>query len=186
MAVPRVSQFSMHAEKPLRITAFPWKRQKSQMYARSVADSCCLVFRGRDGKVQTASQRNCCRDGAPHLADILPWSSHLAVCTSWDASPGTPPGKQDSWSWVFTIQTALGEHCMLSVLLSCYLKRRSKLQTDLILWVSTIAACGSPLWSRTLQVFLSHILLVQLWEKQLSSTLLLLKAMSTRCTPALY
>lgn len=33
MAVPRVSQFSMHAEKPLRITAFPWKKQKSQMCA---------------------------------------------------------------------------------------------------------------------------------------------------------
>lgn len=49
------------------------------------------------------------------------------------------------------------------------------------LWITAEHPCDRE----PLQVFFSHILLLQLWEKQFSSTLLLLKAMSTRCTPAL-
>lgn len=49
------------------------------------------------------------------------------------------------------------------------------------LWITAEHPCDQE----PLQVFFSHILLLQLWEKQFSTTFLLPKAMSTRCTPTL-
>lgn len=192
MALPGVSQFSTHAEKPLRIPAHPWKKQSHRcvldLFDEAVP-SCCLLSGGRAGKMQTASHRNGSRGGTLHLVDILPRSSHLAACTSWNASPATPQGKQGHDLW-FPLSKQLWKPTLHAFCAPELLPEKNEQVAN---WFNPLCEHCFSLWitaehpcdQEPLQVFFSLILLLQLWEKQFSSTFLLPKAMSTRCTPTL-
>lgn len=111
-------------------------------------------------------------------------SPPLAPCTAWNASSGAPQGKQEPQSWIFHhSNNSWSQQSTLKVLQSCYLKR-----TD---WFNSLskqyAAYGSQAEHRCnqeFQVSCSPIFLL-FCEKWNNCTLLLLKAISRRCKPAL-
>lgn len=149
-----------------------------------VVPSCCLV-----GKMQTASQRNCPRDATYTLLIFFP-GAHI-----WQHAPHgmqlqEPHKENRNPDFGFSLSKQLWQPTLHTL---CAPELLPEKRQQVANWFNPLGEHYCSLWitaghpgdQEPLQVFLSHILLLELWEKQFSSTLLLLKAMPTRCTPAL-
>lgn len=137
----------MHAEKPLRIPAYVWKKTKSWMHSESVWWSCSqpsLQGESRedaDCKPEELLQRWHPTPCWCSSQELTSGSMHLVECKT--RNPTRKTGVMILG--FYCPNSPESQHYTISVLLSCFLKRRSRLQTGLILCVNTTAACGSQL-----------------------------------------